>query len=664
MAYGGSAEPGVLEMNVIHWFGMSPDFADLVIPYRPDPPHPVRINMTLSAYQCERLGYEGSSTIEAELAEDGVSFVQLEWHKADSGIMFMLDPMTDHRSLASMSSADRTSILQVLAAETRSSTYLSNGLKFEQLAPETTCGTCPGRSICSGSSNVGVGGCVCPAKTAWYIDEAGALDCAAADLLTISNIIPGMPEAATRSADTWQRGATAELRWTAEGEAIPLVVEILATNSHGTVVAEPIRHSLSADQVAAGSFSLALPVTFAPTAVAANVGFLTQAAVDHAPHTAVGRYLIRGRHFFLRNAGCIADSEHGECRAFAACGGTADPHRASGGAGSCESLGVETEAKTCCLIRDEPFPLLSDYSFSSPDILSPGVAVVDGRAILDGGSAHAYMGQTQKIRFAVMSENEVEAPWSLYHVADLTDEQASDPAWLAQSADRGGLVVRVASSDADGSTVESMHASTYRPGVFAVLHSIDYTFTALNAHSLSVHSQRFVLVQAGEAVVPVAFIDVEYAPCVPEPEFDWSNLAFTDRNYVGVCAPREACEDAGGIIVDAGLWGDDSSNCAPDLGKAVCCRYQWGVVNSGFRAAVSGDDGTGLSVGVIVALAAGALCLLLACVALTCSALFLSRRRSAKQVALATAHQHAQQVSSGSARYKSRSRRASVQLRH
>jgi hypothetical protein len=656
-------DAGFVDANVLHWFGISPDFADVTIPTRP---LSARINLTASSELCAHLGHGFVSPF---AAEEGVYFVQLERYSrpttlaSDNSVTFEFEVGTDQRRLADMSVIDRTTVLQVLAAEANDEIYDWVVEKVPELGLADACGTCPGDSVCSGSTNVGIGGCVCPAKSGWFTHESGVLDCASSEIVSISTIVPGSAQVASRSADTWQRGATSIIKWTAEGVGIPLVLEIVPTDAQGTVVAEPIRYSLTADQVMAGAFKVALPVTFAPTALVAHVGFLTQVAVEHAPRAA-GRYLIRGRHFFLRNAGCIANEEHGECRALAACGGTADPFRVSGGAGTCESLGLETEAKTCCLIRDEPFPLLSDYSFSSPDILSPGVAVVDGRAILDGGSAHAYMGQTQKIRFAVMSENEVEAPWSLYHVADLTDEQASDPAWLAQSADRGGLVVRVASSDADGSTVESMHASTYRPGVFAVVHSIDYTFTALNAHSLSVHSQRFVLVQAGEAVVPVAFIDVEYAPCVPEPEFDWSNLAFTDRNYVGVCAPREACEDAGGIIVDAGLWGDDSSNCAPDLGKAVCCRYQWGVVNSGFRAAVSGDEGTGLSVGVIVALAAGALCLLLACVALACSALFLSRRRSAKQVALATAHQHAQQVSSGSARYKSRSRRASVQLRH
>jgi hypothetical protein len=655
-------DAGFVDANVLHWFGISPDFADVTIPTRP---LSARINLTASSELCAHLGHGFVSPF---AAEEGVYFVQLERYSrpttlaSDNSVTFEFEVGTDQRRLADMSVIDRTTVLQVLAAEANDEIYDWVVEKVPELGLADACGTCPGDSVCSGSTNVGIGGCVCPAKSGWFTHESGVLDCASSEIVSISTIVPGSAQVASRSADTWQRGATSIIKWTAEGVGIPLVLEIVPTDAQGTVVAEPIRYSLTADQVMAGAFKVALPVTFAPTALVAHVGFLTQVAVEHAPRAA-GRYLIRGRHFFLRNAGCIANEEHGECRALAACGGTADPFRVSGGAGTCESLGLETEAKTCCQIRDEPFPFVNDYPFSSPDILTPGLAVVNGEYVISGRTAQVFMGQTQKIRFAVMSKDELEAPWSLYHVADVAVDEENTRDWLAENAGKG-YVVRVASSDdAGSSSIESMHASSLRPGTFAAVHAVDYTFTALNAKHLSVHSQRLVLVQEGESM-SISYLSVEYPPCAPEREFDWANLEFDDRNAVGKCAPRAACTAAQGVIVDDGFSGVDSSNCGPDLGDAVCCRMQWGVANDGFRANVSKDEGEGLSVGVIVGIAAGALCLVLTCLTLVCGALIASRRQSGKQVALATAHQYGQQGSPAAAPHRPRSRRASTHMRH
>jgi hypothetical protein len=609
----GNDVTGKVDATVLHWF----------VPQAVNPSvTAATIDLDRSAAQCKRAG----SFVSPFSDPSAVYLVTL----TSSGGEFLLHPSVFNVDLASLSGLDLSLVLQIVASETETYRYAAIA---SAIAPVIAAAECP--SCYHGASapiTLGDGSCLCPAGTLWTRLPNNDLQCSVPGYPKIQDVRPGLSgDTSVYGRDMWQRGATADITWTVEGQLPALLIEILPVDNRGVVVAEPLSYSLSEDEVASGSLTVTLPVSFAPTATHAAVGFLSPDAQAHAPGTP-GRYLAQETYFVLANAGCIVDDVHGECRAAGSCGGPSDPFRVAAGPGTCEDLGVDHEVSVCCVTQRNPAPLPADYVYDRLDIVSPG------NDNLDDSVVQIFMGEEHPIRFVVMDKPKNSA-WALYRVGYVTSGDPENANWLDQQAGKGSVEL-VTSSDDDESTLLSTHEVAGRPGVTATLRTVNHRFTSLGIAQMGVHVARLVLVQQDEerALVSVA---CAYAPCAPEPEFDWSALEFNDRNLVGQCVPAHVCTEANGRIVDENLFSDDSDNCAPDLGDAVCCRPQWtGGQDGKFRAAAADDGDSSISLPTIVAAVAAGVCCLLACVAGAVVMVAVSRRnaRSKHNLALPAVH--------------------------
>jgi hypothetical protein len=523
---------------------------------------------------------------------------------------FRLLTGSDATLVTDLSEQDRINLMQILAAE-REDEELTNIVSQLGLPScDVDCGA--NGAICATVDLPFTNGCVCPTLSAWST-EGNTLSCD--DSLAFTTIVPGaryLDRYDTR--DTWQRGTRAAVSWSLAGTPRPVQLHLVPVNAEDTVVAEPLVFSLSAEQVAEGSFEIELPFDFAPTASHAHVAFATRDAAEVGP-TSWGRYTSVGYSFVLAGTGCIADDVHGECVPQGTCGGVTDQGRIDGGAASCAFVASSYGPATCCVPRSTPTSLPAAGP-TGPMFLLPETGLV------------MYVGQQVTLR-VVLPDND--ASWAVRRVVEgdsFDAEETTEWTISSTSITRSYFLLATSSNPPLLADLTTNGDDVYN--IWETSFTVDSTF-ALNTDTLASEIATFEIVMAGEVVAQLD-ATVRFPPCAPSKDYEGFNVYgeadFTAVNTVGQCASKETCRAIEARETDAKsiLFIDVEDLCGDSLGEDVVCCRAAGFVNDGFRAEAEDSPSGSLSTGAIIAIAAGSLCFLALCTALCCATVLIAKR--------------------------------------
>mmetsp|Transcript_14241 Transcript_14241/g.44826 ORF Transcript_14241/g.44826 Transcript_14241/m.44826 type:complete len:708 (-) Transcript_14241:44-2167(-) len=528
---------------------------------------------------------------------------------------FRLLPGSEAVAVADLTEQQRVNLMQILGAE-RDAAFIADLLP--KLGLQECAADCAATgAVCATADYPFTSGCVCPLLSAWST-TGNTLTCDSSKSFT--DIVPGARILDRYdSRDTWQRGTRATVSWTYTGEATPMRLNLVPTNEHDAIIDEPLVVQLSAQQVQEGSVEIELPVDFAPTARFCHVAFATQDALEVAPQS-WGRFVSIGLSFVLASPGCIVNDQHGECVPAAECGGARDASRINGGTGTCANLAAPLAGSSllaCCL----PNTATAEVPSSGWDKME--VLLPDDIPVL-------YVGQTVPIRFVAPSNG---IQWALSDVvyASSVDEEET-PEWFVSSTKVASQTRFLANYAEPGRLVNAFQTD----GEAWSVYEIDYEVRSANAVQTTSLPSEVATLQLTLAGVVWSSVDIQvrFAPCAPSRGDNgfFGDEDFTSVNTVGQCASSATCEAVQGAVNDAESFAfiDTEDLCGDSLGEDAVCCYRAGNRNDGFRAADNAGADEGLGTAAIVAIVAGALCLVGLAVTVCCAvAVVATRRRSA-----------------------------------